>query len=285
MDGKSGVAKKVLVMALSGGSGPHGSNEAAQRRTWASGAGQDPHFLVLWMKGSAQTVQLDEDRNVLVPIPEIYENLLSKTILSMNVALANFDFDFVLRTNTSTYVNRALLLKHLETLPATSVYQGFEGQWRASTQGETVPFVSGSGILLSRDCASILASSDPSPWVQVPDDVAIAEIFRSRGVPILIGDRSSVTDFEPVRAHFNTRVKHWSDDSITVSRMERLHRLYCSRSTRQTTALLNEFDKRELRLARKASGPRQDKALRLAVRLALSRKRRLGGFVDLLESS
>jgi hypothetical protein len=110
-----------------------------------------------------------------------------KTIQAFQFLLENYDFDFVFRTNSSSYVDGPLLLKHIRELPSGDVYGGVLG---AAPQG---PFASGAGILLSKSLVEKVVAEAASWRHGLIDDVALSELIRERiSTPIEITNLSRV---------------------------------------------------------------------------------------------
>lgn len=80
-------------------------------------------------------------------------------------AAADLD-SYLLRTKAACYVERRRLQATVAALPGTGLYGGFVGE------SEGCPFVSGTGMLLSRDVVE-MAVADPDWEFDRVDDVAL----------------------------------------------------------------------------------------------------------------
>ena len=89
--------------------------------------------------------------------------------------LANDSFDYLLRTNTTSYVERDRLRSSVSGLPRSGFYGGIVEEM------DGVPYVSGTGILLSRDAAKT-AATDPLWEFDLVDDVALGRSMRRAGI-------------------------------------------------------------------------------------------------------
>jgi hypothetical protein len=94
-----------------------------------------------------------------------------KTIEALRFALKNYDFEYVFRTNSSSYVDGPLLLRTITDFPKTGVYAGFPGE----VGGEK--FASGAGVLLSRDLVSKVVEFSDQWRHGLIDDVALAVLI------------------------------------------------------------------------------------------------------------
>jgi len=105
--------------------------------------------------------------------------IINKTIQSMETLLPQIktEFDYVLRTNLSSFYAFDRLLEFLETLPRENVYCG-------TCYGEVPNGASGSGYILSSDMVELLVDNKNYFYNQlIPDDVLVANFFKSRNIP------------------------------------------------------------------------------------------------------
>lgn len=112
-----------------------------------------------------------ESRRFTVRGEERYDTILHKTLKAIEVLLGRHEY--VVRTNISSLYDFALLRR--KNLPKKGLYAGHV--W--STSGS---FVSGSGMILSRDVAKKLLSPPADVKLSHKDDVAIGQILRAHGV-------------------------------------------------------------------------------------------------------
>jgi hypothetical protein len=73
-----------------------------------------------WLKGdySAKGVKISKsEKTIIVPLEESVNKVLEKTTVALSYCIAYFDFDQVLRTNTSCYFSPTLIQAQLSQLP------------------------------------------------------------------------------------------------------------------------------------------------------------------------
>jgi hypothetical protein len=104
-------------------------------------------------------------------VPETYAMVTTKLFATLTHVLATEQFDYLFRTNTSTYVDRRRLVEFAEGLPRSGFWGGFLG----SSDGIT--FTSGAGTLMSRDCVVKAINADWD-W-SVIDDVALGGVMQA----------------------------------------------------------------------------------------------------------
>lgn len=167
---------------------------------------------------------------IFTPIPSNPELIGLSTIEAFGYALENYDFQYIFRTNSSSYVNLNKLMKLTESLPKTGLYAGVEGRiFRTTT------FASGAGYLISKDVVEEICQSSGLWRHGLIDDVALAD-FVSTSLKVQIEQtplpRSTIAKLKDAKAlsrqelqdHFHYRCK---TDSIveTVKIMHQIHSL------------------------------------------------------------
>jgi hypothetical protein len=98
--------------------------------------------------------------------------LAIKTLEAFEYVLKHFEFDYLLRTNQSSYINKERYIKWLEDKPKENFYSGLVGK----NQGKT--FVSGAAMTFSKDLIENLVSRKNDLPPNTVDDVAIAQMLN-----------------------------------------------------------------------------------------------------------
>jgi hypothetical protein len=217
---------KVIYLALAGGDQIHEKNKKAQEETWA---GPDSLFDIFWVYGNENQGESElNGRNLTVPVAEEYSNLLLKTQLAMDWLVKNTEYDYVIRTNTSNYFNHIQVLKNLSLKDKREkAVGGFQGEWLGTISGvfSNYDYVSGAGIILSREATEKLCLLPYEEYDSVPDDVAITHYLKKFDFQFFTTTRCDTTDYEMVKPAQQYRVKHWTSSEITCLRMHELHRI------------------------------------------------------------
>jgi hypothetical protein len=277
------------MLVLSGGNKGHEANEMAQRETWASRLPKS--IQMYWLKGdySAKGVKISKsEKTITVPLEESVNNVLEKTTVALSYCIENFDFDQVLRTNTSCYFSPTLIESQLSQLPQVGLYGGFQGVYNPSaswfskrSDRKPFPFVSGAGIWLSKDVACHVSKIRAADYTHLIDDVAIGKhtqtIFPITNIP-----RQDVTDWEPIWPGAHTRVKHNEKGTVTVSRMHMLDEIYSSRNENEMRRAVHRFDKKELELINNTFGKEPITLEEKKTRITQSQDKRIQSFCDLV---
>lgn len=116
--------------------------------------------------------------NLFFQIPEDWSLIGLKTLSAFRYVLENYEFEFLFRTNTSSFVDLPRLLDHLNDKPKTGLYAGVIG-----TVFQNDKFASGAGILMSRDVVERICL-DGENWKHgLIDDIAIGELVAKLSEP------------------------------------------------------------------------------------------------------
>ena len=162
-------------------------------------------------------------------VPESYVNTNAKLRAALRHALATDDFDYLLRTNTSSYVHLPGLQRFVADLSAQAApfYGGFLG----AKSG--ISYASGAGILISRDVAEAVAT-DPAWEYDLVDDVAVGSSVERLGIrPTAIpridipSPRDEISS-DRLRDCYLVRCRGQSCRSHDVLIMRRVHAGYAS---------------------------------------------------------
>lgn len=173
----------IVIMVLSFDREPYAALTRAQLDTWDA---QEPHgnMQTIFYSGGEKLEYFYPHHNSVVAkydCSDDYYQMQWKFKLCLSDYLSCHKQPFILfRTNSSSYVNKSLLRKHVETLPTTRLYSG----WSLGS------CVSGAGILLSSDVCSVLADNI-EPGVQMEEDCYAGKILLNKGYEIL-DDKSRV---------------------------------------------------------------------------------------------
>lgn len=238
---------KVIILALTTQNSPHREHEIAGRNSWALDFEICKN--VWWAVGvgdSQQDVTCDMRGVISVPIDETFNNMLTKSISAMRWLLDHVDFDFLIRTNTSTYLERFQIESLVASLPAERVYAGPLGTWSDPLSGESWQYVGGAGTILSRDAVRALCNFPLLNVPQAPDDCALGYMAQNLDLTPTSISRVALTDFLPLEPSWNFRVKDYGERHLVPeARMRSLRRLLNCR-TGNVWWILMRFDLGEI---------------------------------------
>tara|TARA_R110000822_G_scaffold45353_4_gene121388 strand:+ start:2190 stop:2960 length:771 start_codon:yes stop_codon:yes gene_type:complete len=125
---------------------------------------------LLFGKGSNISKFKDIQENILVvDSEECFSNILKKTILGIQEINKKYDYDYLIRSNVSSFWHIENLVELIKTLPKKEVYAG-PNNWDR--------YISGCGIIMSRDICQKIA--DVKRINSDPDDLQIGRISNTK---------------------------------------------------------------------------------------------------------
>jgi len=212
-----------------------------------------------------------EGNNIIVNCQESFiPGILIKTIKALEFIEANYSYDYLLRSNLSSFFRFDRLLQHVKALNnRNKVYQGFQGYHeylsnensKIPSMGEipriprsnveksagelkilpiTVPFISGAGILMSKDVVQLLIEKQSSLNYSLIDDVAIGDFMQKFGIILhntgkncrydFINETRSNMSEDKIRllspSIFHFRIKNRKNRDLDLIVMEKLYRIF-----------------------------------------------------------
>ena len=103
-----------------------------------------------------------------------YPNLAKKTLLAFEWAISNLEFDYLFRTNTSSFVDFKKLHKFSKSNRNNLDYSGVVLD---VIEGDNI--ASGAGFFLSKKNVELILNNSEKFDESLPDDVAIARLLKS----------------------------------------------------------------------------------------------------------
>jgi len=178
---------------------------------------------VLWNRylNKKQPKVTANEETLTVELPEAYSLIGLKTRAVFEYIMKNYEFDFLYRTNVSSYLDLMGLERYVQTLQnSKDFYGGVIGE------SHGIKFASGSGYLMARETLS-QALKNASQWNHFEiDDVAIG-ILMSQDLGKIITpinrkdfDSANFTVTDDLTFHYRCKAKD-PHDSIKI--MKSLH--------------------------------------------------------------
>jgi len=115
------------------------------------------------------------DTDLIIPGNEGFFNIGKKTLIAFDYILNNFDFDFVFRTNLSSYIDTKLLYEHINN--NNLIYDGIVGNFKGLFE-----FCSGSGYVIRKDIIKKVIDNQNIWNHQLIDDCSLAEVLHKQNI-------------------------------------------------------------------------------------------------------
>lgn len=147
-----------------------------------------------------------------------YANITKKTIEAFSYCIDNFDFDYIFRTNSSSYVNKYKLLEWLSDKPLNNFYSGIIGVHN------NIKYASGSGYSISKDLVEKILKNKNLIDINDYDDISVGKFLNTDIFPAPRKDLDCATsiDYE-IDKYFHYRCKCASDRNIDIKHMINIH--------------------------------------------------------------
>lgn len=162
------------------------------QKIWKSYMHSDPeHFEVYFIRGNPDLTAPYEIKgdDLIVKCEESYvPGITRKTVLSIEAMMSRMhEFDYLIRTNLSSFYVFPRLLEFLKTSPKKNFFCGWQMHIPASWTPKfgTINFVSGAGIILSTDLARMLVLDKEEIFKhqdELADDVLIGLFFQRKNI-------------------------------------------------------------------------------------------------------
>lgn len=160
-----------------------------------------------------------EDKNIFTGLEEIlhplpgdyYKSPLTagpKTIKALEmINNIGLEYDYVFRTNLSSYIDKRMLHEYLSDKPREKYYSGFIGHIDKNIFGQVVDLIeyaSGSGIVLSKDLVDILLKNkNKMDNDSLIDDVAVGQLLNKNGIYPYFLNRIDILDTDASNYNFD----------------------------------------------------------------------------------
>ncbi len=160
---------KILIVTLSYlDGGIYSKFYESQNQSWNSVEvdGVDTFFLV----GNSPKDEID-GHLIKTNVPESLINCGHKTLKAFEL-LKDREYDYIFRTNSSSYVDKELLKNYLIDKPRTNFYSGVIGNHNG------IIFASGSGFIISKNLVDLVLYKKEYWEHRFIDDVALGFLLR-----------------------------------------------------------------------------------------------------------
>lgn len=190
---------KIIICVLSLEKEPYISLEKTIRETW--GNNTTPNVEIIYYYGNGDENKLVGDK-FYSKTPEGLYNIGYKTLNLFEYLINNKDFDYIFRTNSSSYVDIGKLIDYIEDKSKKDFYSGVIGNHGG------INFASGSGYFISKDLVDLVLQNKNKWDHSLIDDVSLGKLLSENNVNIYKGNRCDMikpTDYK--NNHYHYRVK------------------------------------------------------------------------------
>jgi len=167
----------IPILVQSSFQSPYDIIMESQLRTWDS-VYNDNTITYYYFGGEYKIIPLKNGSiKILTGTSDSYNMMHWKFKIALEEVYKNKDWNFIFRTQTSSYINKRSLVEFSKFLPEEKCYCGMELE-----NG----YASGSGFFISRDVVEIIINDykeDPQPF----EDCYLGEVLSKKGIGITKG--------------------------------------------------------------------------------------------------
>jgi len=106
-----------------------------------------------------------------------YKNIAFKTLLAFEEVFKKFEFDYIFRTNTSSFINLKKLEAYIDENQSTLDYSGVVLDTK-----QQIKIASGAGFFISRKNIELIIDNKDKFDIDSPDDVAVAKLMKENNI-------------------------------------------------------------------------------------------------------
>jgi hypothetical protein len=164
---------------------------------------QNFKFIFTYGKLFGKVNDINYDHDIIYDdIEEIYPMTIHKTLRAFKDIVKEYKFDFLIRTNLSTFWNLHNLDKYLDTLPKTNCYCGhtlyvpphFVNENRIDYYPYLINYCSGTSVILSYDLI-LLINNNNEKIKNIVEDVSVGEFLNKQlSIPIIHNEMCILDD-------------------------------------------------------------------------------------------
>jgi hypothetical protein len=217
---------KLVILVLSHYEDPYDKLEECIRETWAK---RIPKNVKLFFYHGKKTVDLVSDCDhiigdkIITNTNESIENIGYKTIRSFEKVFYNLDFEYLFRTNSSSYVDVERLLLYLNNKSKQNFYSGLIGLHNGNS------FASGAGYFLSRDLVKLVIEHKNDWKHHLIDDLALSDLLRDLDVHPVDAPRMDIRSLpltQDISNNYHFRCKSEKDRNLDIAIMRNLYKIF-----------------------------------------------------------
>jgi hypothetical protein len=130
---------------------------------------------------------LIEGQRLVFPGISGWAGILPTTLSALEYVRLNFEYDFIVRTNVSSYWNVRNLITVLDGMPKNDLFMGVVGT--ANVENDELDFISGAGMIMSRNIVEKIIENRSKIDFSYIDDVALGILARDLELNLTPGVR------------------------------------------------------------------------------------------------
>lgn len=163
----------IVILVQACDDAPYGEMMKAQMKTWDSIQNEDTKT-IYYLSGDSFTHF--KGKKLYCQCSPDYNMMHWRNKIALDIVSLEYKYDYIFRTNASSYVNKKLLVDFAKSLPKEKCYCGIDGG----------SYASGAGVFMSPDVVDIVRKKtgiEPTAY----EDAYIGSILGQNGIKITEG--------------------------------------------------------------------------------------------------
>lgn len=269
--------KKILILIMSCNKEHFINEERVCKDTYLSILPDNIDYIIY--RGGGNNTYLDKENNLLgLDCNDSIEFTFQKTYLALKYINSHFDYDYIFRTNTSTYVNIELLNYFVNRIENVKDLWGAEYTRLVDVQNKLFknPYLRGNGLLLSRFNVEVLLNEGKSigeiktnAKLSFIDDEVIGAVINgywetinnnyydshikvykecwyksicTGSYPTSVSDmNNSCLDFDYLKQFMVIQIRNWYDRSVEEKHFYEVHKVFVDNKNNELEKTFNEI--------------------------------------------
>jgi hypothetical protein len=171
--------KKIIILVLTwDDNADYSIMDSAAKNTWGKSSDEVKIYHYYFKPLEFEGVDVVEN-NIFCSGYESVSRIGHKTLMALEYLLTQ-DFDYVFRTNSSSFIHIPNLISAMNNFPTEKFYSGRVLPYH--TTELNLDFVTGSGYILSRDLVEYVVKNKDNWSHHFADDVSVAKLLKEYDV-------------------------------------------------------------------------------------------------------
>jgi len=237
---------KILYLILAGGDKSHTRDILSTRSSWIRTIPLESSYFELYSDPHLKKTNIQKNE-IWANCGAEYTDILRKTVISLQALGPKLeDYDFVIRTNVSSYFNHFKIKKMLQKYKNQKYFYGGYIEESKDGNGSKTPFVSGAAIFWNSKTARIISEMNPDEYRDCPDDVAFSKLMKKHGVKTTFLPRGNICfhNFFTIASYY--RLKSSIHSELAGIRIQNYHTFTMEKSILRKSKVLIKHQKLEL---------------------------------------
>jgi hypothetical protein len=207
---------KLIILVLSqNDNGIYTDFYKSQKETWDSI--NVPNTSTFYYFGNNNCNEIRGNK-ILTNITESIKNCGNKLLNALEL-IKDLEYDFIFRTNSSSYVDKTMLYNRLSEIKDVNYYSGVNGH------ANNVNFASGSGFVVTKNLVNLILNNKSTFRYDLIDDVAIGELLSRFKTPLYNAERFDTNENDNIpKNYYHYRIKTLNRKN-DVNTMYKIHEI------------------------------------------------------------